>query len=101
MVPNLQGRRSVGKKVQNSQHFLPTFGRNCDISPWFCCGIDTQTRTVTVFLSCRVTMQLVGGELSCQQVVLVLFSCCYIRKWAEVMLILDRGNSCMVYSTLS
>ena len=23
VVPNLQGRRSVGKKVQNSQHFLP------------------------------------------------------------------------------
>ena len=22
VVPNLQGRRSVGKKVQNSQHFL-------------------------------------------------------------------------------
>ena len=63
--------------------------------------MDTQTRTVTVFLSYWVTMQLVGGELSCQQVVLVLFSCCYIRKWAEVMLILDRGNNCMVYSTLS
>ena len=31
--------------------------------------MDTQTGTITVFSSYWVTMQLVGGELSCQQVV--------------------------------
>ena len=79
------GTKSAGYVFcwSESTKFLTLFVqdcRNCDISPWFCCGIDTQTRTVTLFSSYWVTMQLVGGNLSCQQVVLVLFSCCCVRK---------------------